>query len=240
MSNTKLDAWLMEHDSVNRLADEIMADINERNKLVRAGTNPVTLNGVIRRKLNTFQTNITNLEQQLDQASRSYTITEKELARRQGLTMSLRSRKDQLNSSFNKNMEPGSASDASRDALLNNAPGRAFGQAAHVESEETQGLDNNTLLFRQQQILKEQDQGLDALSSIIARQKNTGLTIGAELDSQKDLLDDLENGMDHTGALLKKETRHVITITEKAKSGGMLCIIVLLIIAIIVVAVVPH
>ncbi|KJE93100.1 hypothetical protein CAOG_03940 [Capsaspora owczarzaki ATCC 30864] len=240
MSNTKMDSWLLDHDNVTHAADEIMADINERNKVVRQGTNAATLNSGIRRKLGQLTTSIASLEQALDRAGRQYTITDKELSRRQGLTSALRSRRDQLNSMFNKNMEPGQA-EASRDTLLYGAPGRAFGQgAAPVEREDTQGLDNATLLSRQQQIMQDQDRGLDALQAAIARQKHIGVAIGDEVDSQNQLLDDLEDGMDHTHGKLRQETLHVMTITEKAKTGGMLCIICLLIIAIIVVAAVPN
>ncbi|KAK2515528.1 Stx8 [Columba guinea] len=52
------------------------------------------------------------------------------------------------------------------------------------ESEETRGLGFDDLRQQQRRIIEEQDAGLDALSSIISRQKQMGQEIGNELDEQ--------------------------------------------------------
>ncbi|NXY77419.1 STX8 protein, partial [Glareola pratincola] len=52
------------------------------------------------------------------------------------------------------------------------------------ESEETRGLGFGDLRQQQRRIIEEQDAGLDALSSIISRQKQMGQEIGNELDEQ--------------------------------------------------------
>ena len=52
------------------------------------------------------------------------------------------------------------------------------------EDDRTRGLDAHGILERQQQVMREQDQGLDVLQQSIARQKNMGLMIGRELDDQ--------------------------------------------------------
>ncbi|KAF2986719.1 hypothetical protein EK904_000219 [Melospiza melodia maxima] len=52
------------------------------------------------------------------------------------------------------------------------------------ESEETRGLGFDELRQQQRRIIEEQDAGLDALSSIISRQKQMGQEIGNELDEQ--------------------------------------------------------
>jgi hypothetical protein len=54
------------------------------------------------------------------------------------------------------------------------------------------------------------------------------------------MLDDLNTAVDNTDRRLNRETGHVVHVTEKSKTGGYLCVIVLLIIAIIVVAAVPF
>ncbi|KAF4798601.1 hypothetical protein TURU_062494 [Turdus rufiventris] len=54
------------------------------------------------------------------------------------------------------------------------------------ESEETRGLGFDELRQQQRRIIEEQDAGLDALSSIISRQKQMGQEIGNELDEQND------------------------------------------------------
>ncbi|KAJ7406238.1 hypothetical protein BTVI_66000 [Pitangus sulphuratus] len=52
------------------------------------------------------------------------------------------------------------------------------------EPEETRGLGFDDLRQQQRRIIEEQDAGLDALSSIISRQKQMGQEIGNELDEQ--------------------------------------------------------
>ncbi|POI30314.1 hypothetical protein CIB84_005936, partial [Bambusicola thoracicus] len=52
------------------------------------------------------------------------------------------------------------------------------------ESEETRGLGFDDIRQQQRRIIEEQDAGLDALSSIISRQKQMGQEIGNELDEQ--------------------------------------------------------
>ena len=106
------------------------------------------------------------------------------------------------------------------------------------ESDDTRGYDNHGMLERQQQIMRQQDQGLDLLAQSIARQKNMGLAIGNELEDQNEMLDELSEAMDNTDRRLVRETGHVMRVTEKAKSGGMCCCIFLLIVAIIAVLIV--
>lgn len=46
--------------------------------------------------------------------------------------------------------------------------------------------------------MEDQDSSLDALSSIIRRQKQIGMAIGNELDVQNQLLGELDEGVDRT------------------------------------------
>ncbi|XP_035695577.1 syntaxin-8-like [Branchiostoma floridae] len=88
--------------------------------------------------------------------------------------------------------------------------------------------------------MDEQDQGLDVLSTIIARQKQLGQAIGDEVDLQNELIDDIQTGVAKTDARLLKETRHVKIVDKKSANCGMIVVIVLLLIAIVVVACIPK
>nr|1GL2_D Chain D, SYNTAXIN 8 [Rattus norvegicus] len=57
--------------------------------------------------------------------------------------------------------------------------------------------------------MQEQDAGLDALSSIISRQKQMGQEIGNELDEQNEIIDDLANLVENTDEKLRTEARRV-------------------------------
>uniref|UniRef100_A0A0D9RD83 Syntaxin-8 n=1 Tax=Chlorocebus sabaeus TaxID=60711 RepID=A0A0D9RD83_CHLSB len=107
------------------------------------------------------------------------------------------------------------------------------------EPEETRGLGFDEIRQQQQKIIQEQDAGLDALSSIISRQKQMGQEIGNELDEQNEIIDDLANLVENTDEKLRTETRRVNLVDRKSTSCGMIMVILLLLVAIVVVAVWP-
>ncbi|XP_011906420.1 PREDICTED: syntaxin-8 isoform X3 [Cercocebus atys] len=86
------------------------------------------------------------------------------------------------------------------------------------EPEETRGLGFDEIRQQQQKIIQEQDAGLDALSSIINRQKQMGQEIGNELDEQNEIIDDLANLVENTDEKLRTETRRVNLVDRKSTS----------------------
>ncbi|XP_027374624.1 syntaxin-8 isoform X7 [Bos indicus x Bos taurus] len=86
------------------------------------------------------------------------------------------------------------------------------------EPEETRGLGFDEIRQQQQKIIQEQDAGLDALSSIISRQKQMGQEIGNELDEQNEIIDDLANLVENTDEKLRTETRRVNLVDRKSTS----------------------
>ncbi|CEP10513.1 hypothetical protein [Parasitella parasitica] len=88
--------------------------------------------------------------------------------------------------------------------------GRAFGAAAAQrqkqmakETEATRGLDNEGLLVYQNQIMGDQDQQVQQFGAILARQKQLGIAIGHELETQNQILDELDGDVDRTQTKLK-------------------------------------
>ncbi|GAB1296259.1 Syntaxin-8 [Apodemus speciosus] len=86
------------------------------------------------------------------------------------------------------------------------------------EPEETRGLGFDEIRQQQQKIIQEQDAGLDALSSIISRQKQMGQEIGNELDEQNEIIDDLANLVENTDEKLRTEARRVTLVDRKSTS----------------------
>ncbi|XP_009070565.1 PREDICTED: syntaxin-8, partial [Acanthisitta chloris] len=86
------------------------------------------------------------------------------------------------------------------------------------ESEETRGLGFDDLRQQQRRIIEEQDAGLDALSSIISRQKQMGQEIGNELDEQNEIIDDLTSLVENTDDKLRNQTWHVKMVDKKSTS----------------------
>ena len=53
-----------------------------------------------------------------------------------------------------------------------------------IENDFTNNLSSNQLMAQHDQIMAQQDRGLDTLSHIISNQKQIALTIGNEVDKQ--------------------------------------------------------
>ncbi|RUS21166.1 hypothetical protein BC937DRAFT_93421 [Endogone sp. FLAS-F59071] len=77
---------------------------------------------------------------------------------------------------------------------------RVFGNAARApqETKATRGLDNQGLLTLQWQLMQDQDSQIEQFSSVLARQKHLGMAIGEELETQNQLLEDLDNDVGRT------------------------------------------
>ncbi|XP_074745643.1 syntaxin-8 isoform X9 [Strix uralensis] len=136
--------------------------------------------------------------------------------RRQNLVDDLLTRQKQLQASYkNEGTEP----DVIRSSLMTGGIKRGVTNPWLLEeSEETRGLGFDDLRQQQRRIIEEQDAGLDALSSIISRQKQMGQEIGNELDEQNEIIDDLTNLVENTDDKLRNQTRHVKMVDKKSTS----------------------
>lgn len=215
-----------------RKIEEIKGLILERQNLLNIGQDASKISSHVRKSLNELNLGILNLENALGQSGDQ--ITEKEFSRREGLISTIKMRKDELQSQFSRVVRP---QDNARQSLLSSS---SSPYAPANESHATRNMDSGALVQQQEFIMQEQDSGLEALQQSIARQKQIGMTIGNEIDDQNVMLEELSMGIDNTGARVKRETQHIVYISEKAKVGGMCCCIVLLIILIILIAAIPF
>ncbi|KAK7498301.1 hypothetical protein BaRGS_00010561 [Batillaria attramentaria] len=230
------DSWLNEYEACSRLGQEIMERINERNNHSRTSSNYTKLSANVRTSLRQFTTDLNRLKQNLMRASSSYHITQRELERRQRMLDGLITKEKQIDQAF-KN-EGGE----SRQSLLGGPTGDPFGGSSDpfAEPEEFQGVSSSDLRAQQQEIVIEQDQGLDALSRVIGRQKQMAIDIGNEVDIQNDIIDDITDHVDNTGIRIQRETRHIAIVDRKSNACCYYVVIILLFIAIVVIAVVPY
>ena len=82
--------------------------------------------------------------------------------------------------------------------------------------------------------------GLDALAEVLARQKTIGLTIGDEVYTQNEMLDDIQENVDVVRGRVVRETRNVERVDRKDKTWWLWLIMVILLIAIVVIIAVPY
>ncbi|KAI8927780.1 hypothetical protein BC831DRAFT_451048 [Entophlyctis helioformis] len=83
------------------------------------------------------------------------------------------------------------------------------------ETDETRPLDNQGLLQLQRATLDQQESELDSLSSIIRRQREIGLAMSNELDSQNQLLDELNHQVDRVDTNLNNSNKKLTRILKR-------------------------
>ncbi|KAM3921934.1 syntaxin-8 [Leptodactylus fuscus] len=234
-----MDPWLSMYDFTYHLAQEIAEKIHERNRYLRNGENPVKINLSVRTLLKRLEESIGQLRDSLLRSVSTRQITQLEGDRRQTLIDELLTKERQLQMSFKGD---GTEPDVIRSSLMSGggAGPSPYNPWVLEEPEETRGLGIGDLKQQQQRMIREQDAGLDALSNIIARQKQMGYDIGNELDEHNEIIDDLTNLVENTDTKVRNQTRHVKLVDKKSGSCAMMVVIVLLLIAIVVVAVWPS
>ncbi|KAF7249173.1 Syntaxin-8, partial [Varanus komodoensis] len=176
------DPWLSLYDSACHTAQELAEKIQERNRYQRNGESTAKLNVTAKSLLQNLKEKTDRLKDLLLHSVSTRQITQLEGDRRQNLVDNLLTRHQQLQASFkNEGIEP----DVIRSSLMAGGIGRGVTNPWLVEEpEETRGLSFHDIQKQQQSIIEEQDAGLDALSSILARQKQMGQEIGNELEEQ--------------------------------------------------------
>ncbi|KAK6524557.1 hypothetical protein TWF281_011462 [Arthrobotrys megalospora] len=102
---------------------------------------------------------------------------------------------------------------------------------------DTSDMSNGQMLTLHQRIMGEQDETLDRLSESITRQRELSIQIGDELDSQGELLDDLDDGVDRAQRRITGARKRLDTFARKAKdNGSMITIVVLIIVLVLLIA----
>lgn len=89
----------------------------------------------------------------------------------------------------------------------------------------------------QQRLLREQEDGLEALSGVVSQQRRIASAIGTEVVQQNELLDDVTQRTDNTRNRLVDETENITTTTQKSRTWPYWLVIAGLLAAIVIVLV---
>ncbi|CAG5130283.1 unnamed protein product [Candidula unifasciata] len=230
------DMWLNDYDACSLLGQELMEQINERNKHARTSSAYTKLSAQIRSKSRQYISDLGKLKQNLMRASASYHITQREVERRQRMIDALVTKEKQIEQASRNEGQ-------SRSLLLSPgtetySTGDPWGM--NEEPEALRDLNNQDLHQHQQVVIQEQDRGLEALSHVVGRQKQMAIDIGNEVDSQDVLIDDLNDQVHRTDGRIQRETRHIKIIDRKSGACCYYILIVVLFIAIVVIVAVPY
>uniref|UniRef100_A0A182QCS3 t-SNARE coiled-coil homology domain-containing protein n=1 Tax=Anopheles farauti TaxID=69004 RepID=A0A182QCS3_9DIPT len=226
------DPWLTELDACENLSNDIQSQLAARNRENQLSREYGVLSGTVRVRLKQLGGELEQLQRKLGLISN--TLTAGETERRQRRIEALQSKLIQLQRQFTY-VEP----EATRTAL--------FGTDSRTRSVAFADDDDDPALIpsqssysvadlrsQQTRILEDQNQGLEALSQVIARQKVLATRIGGEVDRHNDILDDLAQTMETTDGRINRETRQIDTITTQDSTWGYWTVIGLLFIAIVV------
>jgi len=231
------DTWITKIRNAEQLGQETMELINDRNHDQRTGSSSSKVSSSIRLNLQKLSQLIQDLRDDLMKSSTSHTITPKEAERRQYQIDQLISKERQLNQAM-KPKDYGYQS-FDRSGLLNDGFDSSPFPSAR-SGPDVGDMSYSDMRAKQQQLIEEQDQGLDALVDVIQRQKMMGRNIGDEVDYQNDLIDEIADHVDATETRLIQENKHVKKVTKKTGSCALFVVIVLLLLAIVVIAVLPK
>ncbi|KAL0932098.1 PX domain-containing protein [Colletotrichum truncatum] len=111
----------------------------------------------------------------------------------------------------------GWASTGDKAALLGGAAGSSSGArtggrvlgAPLPETERTRELDNDGVVLLQRQMMSEQDEQVNTLAAIVRRQKEMGLQINEEVESQTKMLDRMNEDVDRVGGKIGVAKRRI-------------------------------
>ncbi|RWS16495.1 syntaxin-8-like protein [Dinothrombium tinctorium] len=232
------DSWIVDEESVESLARDIMQKINARNRLSRNTLAFSRADTQIRTMLTNFDDKFSKLQQQLVRDSQGYTVTRMEVERRQRLLDNLSSKRKQIDLSYNNpnvfvNNDYSSIGQRLGEAGTSSSSNFDWNENANANASRNMTVDD--LRSQRQLLMQEQDKGLDILGDIITKQKYMAKGISSEIDTQNEILDDIHGAMDQTTDRLIRNTRNIKKVGRKADSCWYWVIIVLLLIAIITV-----
>lgn len=101
-------------------------------------------------------------------------------------------------------------------------------------------LDNQQIHEYHKNVISEQDQHLDRLGQSIGRQRELSIQIGDELDSQVDLLEEVNERTDRHQSQLDGASKRLTTFARKAKENWSLTTIVILIIILVLLIIITK
>ncbi|KXJ78640.1 syntaxin-8-like [Aedes albopictus] len=227
------DPWLSDLDACERLSNEIQSHLVARNRQGQLSPEYSSISGQVRVRLKQFGSELEQLNKKLRYISGALTSAEAE--RRQRLVEALQSKHVQLQKQF-------STVEASAERASLFAPGsnRLFDDddddPALIRPESSYTV--NDLRAQQTRILEDQNEGLEALSKVISRQKVLASQIGNEVDRHNEILDDIADTMETTDSRLNRETRQIGVVTEQDSSTrGYWVVIGVLALAIVLVSI---
>ncbi|OAE21983.1 hypothetical protein AXG93_4382s1140 [Marchantia polymorpha subsp. ruderalis] len=262
MAQAASDSWLKEFEEAMRLADDILARINERNMMLASGNDPTRLVSATRRKITMLGTKLDRLESLLQNPPIKPSISEKEMYRRQDMLLGIRFRTKQMAAALSTSQPSNRATLMGTDSrsappeetsrttvthmkklwyegellLFIVEKGRSCGQLLSDFPPKFATLFLLLLLGWNRVILKNlksQDDDLAGLEATVTSTKHIALAVHEELDLQNHLLNDLDKDADDTNNRLKAAQRKIGILNKNSNRGCSVMCMCLMLLAIV-------
>ncbi|XP_046635335.1 syntaxin-8-like [Daphnia pulicaria] len=228
------NAWEKEFSSAEKLHFSLLGILNERDHLPKNSQAHARLSFQLRNSLSQLYSEIQSLKGHLEHLSQNKQLTAREKERRGLLLEDLLSKHKQLLNSVNSSVldKSQSLSKLSSGTTASSNPLSSAMTSEHIPHRELKQI--------QVQIMADQDRGLDELSRIIGRQRQIAQTIGDEVESQNDLIENIADNVDRTRDRMAQQTSTITVVDRKDRTFGYWMVILLLFVAIVVVASIPK
>lgn len=237
------DPWLSEYEACEKLFRDIMEQLTMRDQEPESSQAYASLSANIHLRMKQYIKEINQLKTELEEASKSRTITKEEAERRMRQIEQLQSKHVQLQRLYGSRTKSFLSSCSN---LLR--PGTSafvdMGTTSWAIDEDDDDklidvqISTKDLKNYQEKALQEQEKGLEELCTVIGRQKEIGQNISNEVSHQNEIIDSLADHMDRTDQSLVNKTHQVQNISNRDHTCGYWVIIILLFISIVVVGLV--
>lgn len=220
-------SWLDEHMDLQNRVRDIRADINKRDALSERGDIMLShnTNAQARKKLAGVLHRLGTLANGLTPLAMSG-LSEGEIQRRTDMITRLQDDCEKLSKMIVASRtsaarqfavapsDDAAASSSDRAALFSSSANKPFSRVFGVapepkETAQTRPLDNQGLVQLQQTQIDSQDALLSQLSAVLMRQRQLGLAINQEISEQIEMLDNLNEEVDHVGNKLSKAKKQL-------------------------------
>ena len=230
------DPFFIVRDEIESLYSQIERSYEKWDRLPEGNAERVMLG----REL---ESSCESLSWQVDEMDRAVSMAEKEPGRFKLSREEIGSRKDwasKMRSNISKvtlslEAAKGQAARAAHASLTGTASSKLDGALIKENDDFIASQQDN-----QQLLLRQQDESLDQLSGAVTRLGQVGLTIGEELQTQADLLEEMEYEVDETQSRLKAARRKLEKVIKKSGTKGQCTIIFVLTFLLVILCVIAF
>lgn len=246
MTTSVSDSWQSLHENCQRLEHDVTSNLSSiRGASFHAQTQ---WRDKVQESLGRYTLSVLSLRQKLN--TESANLTDGEKRRRESYVSGLEGREKQLRLVFQQQQSGAKqkrSTDDQRKRLLDSAIIDVGTDDSWTNREDepllASGASGSDMVSsyhqRKEQILADQDRGLDALHDVILRQKHLAGNIQTEASAHNDLLDDIDEGLERTTQRIVTTTQSVRTVSQRDKVWKYWLVILLLLVVMIIIIAIP-